>query len=320
MLRSIVFLTPLVLSMSACPLTAATIAVERSDNGATVKIDGRLFTEYMVRSGTKPILWPILGPTDRPMTRAYPMDKTGDETKDHPHQRSFWFTHGSVNGVDFWSEAAGKCGTTQHREFVKLQSGPQAVIVARNDWIGPDGKKVCEDERTLTFGTDGDARWIDFDICLKATAGPVNFADTKEGSFGVRVAETLNVGVKAKPGAKKNANPGGRIVNSEGQVDEHAWGKPAQWVDYHGPVDGQTVGIAILNHPSSFRYPTGWHVRTYGLFAANPFAVQGFSGKGDGSYTLPAGETLKLRYRVVLHRGDEKEGKIAEAFAAYAKE
>ena len=310
----IAFFTLMVLSMSTSPLSAATITAERSENGATVKIDGRLFTEYLTCSGTKPILWPILGPTGRPMTRAYPMDKTGNETKDHPHQRSFWFTHGSVNGVDFWSEAAGKCGTTRHREFVKLQSGPQAVIVARNDWLDPSGKKVCEDERTLTFAAEGEVRWIDFDIRLRATAGPVKFADTKEGSFGLRVAESLNV--KAKPTAKQ----GGRIVNSAGQTDEHAWGKPAQWVDYHGPVDGQTVGIAILNHPSSFRYPTGWHVRTYGLFAANPFAVQGFSGKGDGSYTLPAGETLRLRYRVIFHRGDEKEGKIAEAFAAYAKE
>ncbi len=81
---------------------------------------------------------------------------------------------------------------------------------------------------------------------------------------------------------------GGKIVNSDGLVDDEAWGKQAAWVDYSGPVDGQTVGIAILNHPQSLRYPTYWHVRTYGLFAANPFGVHDFLGQPDanGSLTL----------------------------------
>jgi hypothetical protein len=81
------------------------------------------------------------------------------------------------------------------------------------------------------------------------------------------------------------------------------------------------VGIAILNHPDSFRFPTCWHVRSYGLFAANPFGLHEFAGgKPDrGAVTLAPGKTLVLRYRVLLHRGDEKAGKVAEAFAAYAK-
>ena len=113
---------------------------------------------------------------------------------------------------------------------------------------------------------------------------------------------------------------GGKIVNSEGQANVAAWGKPAAWVDYHGPIDDETLGIAILNHPSSFRFPTHWHVRTYGLFAANPFGLGDFtSGKEKGTYTLPAGETMKLRYRVLLHKGDEQQGRVAEAFEAFAK-
>jgi hypothetical protein len=295
------------------PLLAATVTAERSEGGAVVKIDGQPFTEYLTLSGNKPILWPIIGPTGKPLTRDYPMAKEADETKDHVHHRSLWFTHGSVNGVDFWAEKPGAGGIIErHREFVRIESGPRAVIVTRNDWLGPDGKKQLEDERTLTFGVEGQTRWIDYAITLKATEGPVKFADTKEGTFGVRVAETMRV----------DAKKGGRIVNSKGQVNGDAWGKPAEWVDYHGPVDGQTVGIAILNHPGSFRFPTYWHVRTYGLFAANPFGVRDFAGKtaADGSHTIPGGEALTLRYRVVLHRGDEKEGKIAEMFSAYSRE
>ena len=112
------------------------------------------------------------------------------------------------------------------------------------------------------------------------------------------------------------------MVNSRGQVDNAAWGQPAEWIDCHGPVDGQTVGIAILNHPSSFRFPTRWHARPYGLLAANPFCLREFTGSqaAGGGKTLSPGETIALRYRVLFHRGDEKEGQVAEAFSVYAKE
>ena len=275
----------------AYPLRAAEVTVQRSEHGETVKIDGRPFTEYITQSGTKPILWPIIGPTGKPLTRDYPMEKDTKETKDHVHQRSLWFTHGNVNGIDFWGETpAGKTGTIVHRKFVKLESGAQAEIVTENDWLSPAGKKVCEDRRRLTFGTRGDARWIDFDITLRASEGPVTFGDTKEGTFGPSRGRVAAGRCQARRTDRQQP----------GQTNAAAWGKQADWVDYHGPVDGETVGIAIFNHPSSFRYPTGWHVRTYGLFAANPFAQRSFAGKegGAASYTLPQGKEFVLRYRV----------------------
>jgi hypothetical protein len=288
---------------------AAEVTVEKTPQGVAVKVDGAPFTEYLTRSGSKPILWPVIGPTGARVTRNWPMeDVSGESDRDHVHQRSLWFTHGSVNGIDFWSE--GK-GIIEHREFVKVEGGPQGLIVTRNDWLSPDGSKLqCQDERTLVLGADANRRWIDFDIALKATNGPVVFGDTKEGSFGMRVASSMRV----------QSRKGGHIVNCEGKTDDSAWGKPAAWVDYHGPVEGETVGIAILNHPSSFRFPTYWHVRGYGLFAANPFGLHDFTAGGSkGEYTLPAGETLRLKYRVLLHRGDEKAGHVAEEFAAFAK-
>ncbi len=137
---------------------SADITAERSPNGVVVKIDGKLFTEYLVQSGTKPILWPIIGPTGRPMTRDYPMVRRRGEAHDHPHQRSLWFTHGDVNGVNFWMEPAfGKGASIKHVKFVKVASGKPAVIITQNVWLKPDGTKVCEDQRTLRFDTDGDA-------------------------------------------------------------------------------------------------------------------------------------------------------------------
>lgn len=306
-LASLTLLAATVALLAANPAVAE-ITAERADQAVVVKIDGKPFAEYLTDFNGTPIVWPIIGPTGKPMTRAYPMGEgSSDERKDHPHHRSMWFTHGDVNGLSFWHKE-----TIKHREFVKIESGQRAVIVTRNDWLDREGKPVCQDERTFTFGTDGDARWIDFDITIKATDKPVKFGDTKEGTMGVRVPGTMKVTTKQ----------GGQIVNSEGQTDGAAWGKPAAWVDYHGPVDGETVGIAILNHPSSFRFPTYWHVRDYGLFAANPFGLHDFpgDGKADGSHTLSPGKTMTFRYRMLLHRGDEKSGKVAEAFAAYARQ
>jgi hypothetical protein len=293
---------------------AARVTAEKSEGGVVVKIDGQPFTEYLVNFHGTPILWPIIGPTGKPMTRAYPMQEGSEaERKDHPHHRSFWFNHGNVNGLSFWDTE-----TIKHREFAKIESGDQAVVVTRNDWIDGDGKVVCEDERSLTFGVDGDTRRIDFDITLKATHGPVKFGDTKEGAMGIRVAGTMKVDADKK----RNPNWGGHIVNSEGQTDGDTWGKRASWVDYYGPVDDETVGIAALNHPSSFRFPTYWHVRTYGLFAANPFGLHDFerSDAIDGSYTIEDGKSISLYYRFLFHRGDAKAGRVAEAFSAYEKE
>jgi hypothetical protein len=301
-----------VLAVVLVPLrmVAAELSVEKTPGGVAVKVDGQPFTEYLVKSGSKPILWPIIGPTGKRMTRNWPMQDNvpGETDHDHPHQRSLWFTHGSVNGIDFWTEGKGRI---EHREFMKVDGGPQAVLVTRNDWLSPDGSKlVCQDERTLTFHADADRRWIDFAVVLWSTDGPVVFGDTKEGSFGARVASSLRV----------DSKQGGHIVNSEGKKDLAAWGKPAPWVDYYGPVDGETVGIAIFNHPSSFRFPTYWHVRTYGLFAANPFGLHDFTaGAQRGDYTLPQGEKLSLRYRVLLHKGDESAGQVAEAYADFAR-
>lgn len=290
----------------AQPASAQTLEMERTEEGVEVRVDGELYTRYLVKSGAKPILWPVIGPTGQEMTRAWPMRETTDEKQDHIHQRSFWFTHGDVNGVSFWHEM-DRHGNIVHREFLKVEAqGSEGRISTVNDWVGPDGTKFCEDVRTLHFGADGQQRWIDFDITIKAGEQPVTFGDTKEGTFGLRIAESMRVDRKE----------GGKIVNSEGLTDEDAWGKRASWVDYTGPVNGQPLGIAILNHPASLRYPTYWHVRTYGLFAANPFGIHDFTGdeNASGALMLAAGESISLYYRVLLHQGTD----VAKAFDSYA--
>jgi len=275
----------------------------------SVELDQRLLTAYVVDVGNKPFYYPMVGPTGAPYTRAYPMLNVAGEDHDHPHQRSCWFTHGNVNDVDFWGEAKNS-GTIRETDRAIVAEGPVlGRLATKDDWIGPDGRRVLQDERVATFYRTSNSRIIDFEIKLHASDGPVTFRDTKEGMFGLRVASSMDVTRKK----------GGKITNAEGLTDEKAWGQASPWVDYIGPVDDKTVGIAVLNHPSSFRYPTTWHVRTYGLFAANPFGWHDFGKPEKGDHTIPAGQTIAFRYRVILHEGDTKAAAPGQFFDAYAR-
>lgn len=287
----------------------AAVELRPAGENILVLVDGKPLTEYRTSDGPKPYYYPLIGPTGASFTRAFPMAKVEGEATDHPHQRSFWFTHGKVNGVDFWSEMKGH-GSIKETSRKSVASGPAVGLIrTTDDWIGPDGRKICEDERVVRFYKTTGARILDFEITLKATAGPLTFGDTKEGMFGVRVASSMDV---------KNKT-GGRITNAEGKTDDAAWGQASPWVDYTGPVDGKTVGVAILNHPDSFRYPTTWHVRTYGLFAANPFGWHDYGRKESGDHTVAAGESIHFAYRVILHEGDTASANLPGAFESYAK-
>lgn len=274
-----------------------------------VKVGGKPFLTYQTTLGPKPFYWPIYGPTGARITRAYPMEKVEGEKTDHPHQRSLWFTHGKVNGIDFWSEMKNH-GSIKETSRKLVTSGPVlASIVTTDDWLGPDGTKVCEDTRTVRFYNVAATRVLDFDIEVRASEGPVVFGDTKEGMFGIRVPTSMDV----------TSKKGGKITNAEGLNDEAAWGKASPWVDYTGPVEGKTLGIAILNHPESFRHATTWHVRTYGLFAANPFGLKDFNkANKPGDYTIPKGESIRFQYRVVFHEGDTASAKVGESYGVYA--
>jgi hypothetical protein len=287
----------------------AEVTVEKSDSGMIVKVDGQLFTEYLTESGNKPVLWPIIGPTGKAVTRGYPIAPQPGETNDHIHQRGLWFTHGDVNGVMFWNQEKGS-GMIVHREFVKQAGGESGIIATRNDWLAPDGRRVCSDDRVYRFSADEDARIIDAELTLHASDGELTLGDNKEGSFGLRVADTMRL----------EARRGGKIVNSEGAENDRTWGRAAKWVDYHGPVEDETLGVAILDHPLNKNHPTGWHVRGYGLFAANPFTRKAFDPKqAVGTVVVPQGESITYRYRILVHRGDEKTGKIAERYAEFSK-
>ncbi len=284
-----------------------------------VEINGQLFTEYVFKDVPRPFCYPLLGPAGLPMTRNFPMKEVPGEDRDHKHHRSLWFTHGAVNGVDFWSEARD-FGKIVHDGFTEVSSGKDmGVIRSRNKWVAADGKVVCTDELTLrVYNRPANERLFDYDITIHASNGELTFGDTKEGSMAIRLNETMRL----KPNKDNAGKPTGRIVNSDGVRDGATWGKRAAWCDYHGPVEGKTVGVAIFDHPQNPRHPTWWHVRDYGLFAANPFGRHDFESLPDktaGNLVVPAGKSVSFRYRFYIHEGDEKQGKVAERYAEYTK-
>ena len=287
--------------------SASGVSFETHGRNLEVKLDKQLLTEYHLGVGNKPFFFPLIGPTGEPYTRTYPLSILPDEDHDHPHQRSCWFTYGNVNGVDFWSEGK-RFGTVDETGRKLVVSGPVVGrLTTTNEWRAADGRRFCVDERTVTFYHTKSARIIDFAFRITANDGPVTFGDTKEGMFGIRVASSMDVTRKK----------GGKITNAEGLTDDKAWGKPSPWVDYVGQVKDKIVGITMINHPTSFRYPTTWHVRTYGLFAANPFGWHDFGRAERGDYTIPSGQAIEFFYRVVLHEGDTRSANAASFAAAY---
>ncbi|MCD6408068.1 PmoA family protein [bacterium] len=284
--------------------------VKVKDNGngeVDIFINEQLFTTYHYSERvSRPFLNPVIGPEGKNVLRE-PASEGNPENFDHIHHRGIWVAHGDVNGTDNWSEMEGH-GKTVHKKFISLISGPVfGKIHSLNDWVDNKGEKILEEERIITvYNMPEKARIIDHLLILRATEGEVIFKDTKEsGLLSVRVNPSMegrNTGI---------------IVNSTGATGEkECWGKRAFWCDYSGEIEGVKCGISIFDFPENLRYPTWWHVRDYGLMTANFFGLSDFYGnkKISGTYILPAYGELKLYYRIYIHSGDVKEGKVNEMF------
>ena len=292
------------------------VTLVQTNDVVQVSFDGKLFTEYHFRDVSRPFLYPILGANGEHFSRRWPQETVPDEEHDHPHHHALWWAHGDANGVDFWSEEKN-AGRTVHQSFAELSSGQQTgVLTTRNRWIAKDGKVIASDERTLRFyRPHGPERILDFEVTVFASEGDLTLGDTKEGSMALRLAESLRL-------TKADKQPGaGHIVNSAGDRDGATWGKRAEWCDYYGPVAGHTVGVAIFDHPANPRHPTWWHVRDYGLFAANPFGLHDFEKqeKGAGNLKIISGQSVTFRYRFVFHEGDAISARVADQYSDYVK-
>ena len=270
-----------------------------------VTIDGQPFTSYIWPSSQKkPVLYPLLSARGTAVSRGFPLEPRPGERVDHPHHAGLWFNHGDVNGFDFWNNSdeitgdrVAKMGTIHHRRIVETQSGDdRGELAVETAWIDGAGTALVREQTRFVFRGSGDMRSIDRITTLTALAPKVLFRDNKEGTLGIRVARELE-----QPDAKVNPAATGLYVSSAGKTGDAVWGTRAPWTLLGGRIGSEPITIAILDHPQNPGYPTHWHARGYGLFAANPLGQKTLED-GNVEITLPLerGQSATFRYRVLI--------------------
>jgi len=289
------------LILTAAPLQAGEEAVKIQQDGDAyrVTINGEDFATYNVSDKyLKPFFSPVRSAGGVIVTRPL------EDPEDHPHHKGVWLSIDEVNGIQYWAEK----GTIKNVSVEVVKQGDPAVMKVVNHWMSLTGKPLLEETSTISIHSN---RLMSYDISLAPAGGDaVTFEDTKEGMFGIRLANSI-----------RESAGDGHVVTAEGvKGSQTAWGKPSKWIDYYGPVDGKHHGAAIFDHPENFR-PSRYHVRNYGLFTINPFGEKAYTGGREAAkpYTIEPGESLRLRYGLYIHPGDTNQAKVAEVYGAWVK-
>jgi hypothetical protein len=310
------------LSAGPHPSEHVSVTVDEQDRRVDVSVDGQPFTSYIWPARlAKPVLYPLRTAKGTIITRGYPLEPRPGERVDHPHHAGMWLNYENVNGIDFWnnSEAikpkdAPKMGTIQQRAIVAAKGGTdQGELEVEADWLTYDKKVLLKEHTRYVFRGGPTFRSVDRITTLQAQDEKVVFADAKDGMLGLRVVRALEMpsdkpevftdaSGRATTVAKlDNTGVNGVYLTSEGKKGEAAWGTRGRWCNLSGKVGEEPVTISIFDHPSNPGFPTYWHARGYGLFAANPLGQKIFSnGKEELNLTLAPGQSVTFRYRVLI--------------------
>ena len=309
-----------ILSLCAVHPTWAQVTLTQGPNEIAVAIDGKPFTVFHI-GGTnlnRPYLHPLRSASGKIVNRSFPAGRLAGETTDHPHHAGLFYGHGDVNGYNYWAvqnvanpqpPAGANFGRIVLDKVASVKSGKESGSVdVVLTWLKPDGAPLLTETRRTIFYSDPDLRIIDFDFDF-AAIDTVVFRDTKEGTFAMRMATALEEG---KTGTLRNAQGREREAN--------VWGKRSEWVDYSGVLDGERVGVVMMDHPGNPRHPTYWHSRGYGLHSINPFGVSDFLNDKtqNGSLTIERGQHVRFRYRIVVHPGASP-AKLAQLYKQFAE-
>jgi hypothetical protein len=306
------FVVAAALGALATSAKQAQVTIAQLNDAIDVKVDGVLFTTlHTEKEPRKLYLHPLLTSSGRRVTRAFPMEQVSGESTDHPHQRGVWIGTEQLGDMDFWenepSDKNPKAGSVVLTRVADVHSGPrEGRFTIHANWISAAGTNPIVESRTMTFrAPTPDQRIVDIDLRLAAKA-TVTFADNHDAILGLRLAKAFEEA------------EGGRAVNAEGLTGwERLRGARSAWVDWRATVDGEHVGVAVMDAPTNFRFPTPWHIRDYALLFASPFAFRAYNPSAqDGSLTLKPGDDLRLRYRILVHVGAIDVKTAFEEFAA----
>lgn len=288
-----------------------------------VLVNGKLFTSYCWPENVyKPILYPVNTSTGTEITRGFPLKPRKGERDDHIHQVGIWLNYGNVNDYDFWGNGyrgykEPNGGEIKHLVIEKSNGGNgEGILITRESWVDPRGKELLAEKTEYHFIAKGSIRIIDRITTLTARDSAVRMKDTKEGMFGIRVARQLElpsnealilIDSAGNPALKKvttNVGVTGNYRSSEGITGEAVWGTRAKWMVLDGSIGEEKISLVICDHSKNQGYPTYWHARGYGLFAANPLGWNDFTkGKEVLNFVIPAGKTVTFRYRVIISSG-----------------
>ncbi len=296
-----------------------------SEEKVDVLIDGELFTSYIWPANIKkPSLWPLISQGGNELTRQFPFKQKEGERVDHPHHVGLWLNYGDVNGLDFWNNSdsidadkLSEYGIVKHVEVLSAEGGDEGTLKTQSDWLTMDGKKLLNDETTFTFKVEDGVRIIDRKTTLTAQSEGVSFNDNKEGMIAIRMARELELpqegsivlsdakGNLTKVESPDNASVTGDYLSSEGITGGDVWGKRAEWMKLSGKINGEDVALVIYDTKDNVGYPTYWHARGYGLFAANPLGQKIFSdGKEELNFALDAGGSTTFYHRIAIFSED----------------
>jgi hypothetical protein len=292
-----------------------------------VWIDGDLFTSYIYPDNiAKPVLYPLNTVSGKALTRGFPLDTVPGERVDHPHQVGHWMNYGDVNGLDFWNNSEARpvedkhmYGTIYHKEVRNIQGrDDMGMLEVVNEWKTSEGIVLLEEQTRFIFSVQGNSRIIDRITTLHALNQEVSFKDNKEGMFAVRVTRAMELpsekpdifmdahGNPTETKVLDNTGVNGNYLSSEGIEGGEVWGTRARWMKLHSTIEGEKVAMVIFDHPDNVGYPTYWHARGYGLFAANPLGQSVFS-KGEQvlDFKLAPNDSVSFKFRLLVHSGKE---------------
>jgi methane monooxygenase PmoA-like len=307
-----------------------------------VVIDGQPFTSYIWPDTlTKPVLYPLRTAQGTIVTRGFPLDPRAGERVDHPHHSGYWLNYGNVNGVDFWNNSVGlpaeqrtKMGTIAQRRITRATGGQdRGELSVETDWIMPDGKTILREATTFVFWSGSNLRAVDRITTLTALDQRVVFKDDKEGMIGIRVRRELEqptneplvfTDSSGRPTSVKvldNNGVTGEYRSSEGKTGDAVWGTRGRWTMLTGKVNQEPITLVMFDHPGNVGFPTYWHARGYGLFAANPLGQEVFSnGKEKLSFTLEPKQSVTFRYRLLILSGPTTADQVEARYKQFVGE
>lgn len=292
----------------------------------SIHIGNQLFTEFIYSDTIeKPFLYPIYASNGEAITRGFPWNPQPNDPTDHPHHIGLWLNYENVNGLDFWNnsfaipaEKKKQYGWIRTEKIIKTENGQKGKLVYLANWTDQQKNVLLQEKTTLIFSASNGTRIIDRITELTAMQD-VSMPDVKDGMLGLRVAHELELPVKqtkeykddkgivTKVTATKDETVTGNYLTSEGKQGDAAWATRGNWCMLYGKKGKDSISIVIIDHPENPGYPTYWHARNYGLFAANPLGQKVFSeGKQILNFKLAKGQSTTFRYRVVIAAGKEK--------------